>query len=171
MTRRTVREIAAHLIYAMDCTGDSAGEVVDTRMAESYYACLAEENDVYEEKPNRKQLSYIRGCVSGVAEHRAELDAQIERLAIGWRVSRIAKLTKAILELAMYEILYVEDVPTAVAINEAVELTKKYEDAEVAAFVNGVLGAFVRTQEEKTATEQEPEEAVQGETAEPEADI
>lgn len=144
MTRRSVREIAAHLIYAMDCTGETAEQIVASRMAEQYYAQLAEENAVYEEKPNKKQLAYIKRCVSGVSAQRSRLDADIERLAIGWRVSRIAKLPKAILELAMYEILCEDDVPTPVAINEAIELTKKYEDEEVASFVHGILGAFVR---------------------------
>ena len=68
----------------------------------------------------------------------------IARYAIGWSVSRISRLVKAILHVAIYEVLYVDDVPTGVAINEAVRLTRVYEDEDVVGFVNGILGAFAR---------------------------
>lgn len=144
MTRSNAREIAAHLIYGMDYTGQDAEQTVQTRMDGEYYPKLAEENEVYLDRPNRKQMEYINACVHGVAEHRDALRATIAAHAVGWKIHRISRFVMAVLELAMYEILFVEDVPDNVAANEAVTLTKKYEDDEVGAFVNGILGAFLR---------------------------
>lgn len=149
MTRSNARELAAHLIYELDYTGQSPDEALETRLEQAYYNALAEENDVYAERPSKKQLAYIRSCVEGVAAHSAELDKLISKYSIGWNLHRISRFTKAALRLAIYEILYVEDVPTGVAINECVELTRKYEEEDVVAFVNGILGSFVRGLKEK----------------------
>ncbi len=145
MTRSNARELAVHLIYELDYTGELPGEAIATRLDKEVYADLAGENEVYAERPSKKQLAYIQNCVSGVFIHQQTLDEAIAKNAIGWGVHRISRLTKAALRLAMYEILYVEDVPTAVAINECVELTRRYEDDSVVSFVNGVLGSFARS--------------------------
>ncbi len=144
MTRTNAREIVIHLIFHMHYTKESPDEAIVTRFADGYYETLQEENDVYAERPSRKQMAYIRGTVGGIAARREELEGYIARYAIGWRLERISVLVRAILELAMYEILYVDDVPTGAAISEAVELTRKYEDEDTVAFVNGILGSFVR---------------------------
>jgi len=144
MTRSNARELALHLILNMDYTGEQSEDVIRTRLEKEYYATLKDENDVYEERPNQKQLGYIKAVSAGVQEKAEELQGYIKKYAIGWNVSRISRLARAILSLAMYEILYVEDVPTSVAVNEALLLAKKYETAEIASFVNGILGAFVR---------------------------
>ena len=144
MTRSNARELAAHLIYELDYTDETPAQAIETRMERGYYDALAEENAVYSERPNKKQMDYIRACVIGVAEHAQELDGVISRYAIGWNIHRISRFTKAALRLAIFEILYVSDVPTGVAINECVELTRKYEEEETVAFVNGVLGSFAR---------------------------
>lgn len=144
MTRSNAREIAAHLIYSMGYTGQSAQELLAARLEEDYYPELAAENDVYAEKPSKKQKQYISDCVKGVAERDKELTAAIEYYSVGWKASRISRFVMAVLKLAVYEMLFVDDVPDSVAVNEAVTLTKKYEDDEVGAFVNGVLGGFIR---------------------------
>ena len=82
--------------------------------------------------------------MKGVYEHGAELDGYISKYAIGWSFSRISRMAAAVMRVAMYEILYMPDIPAAAAINEAVELSKHYETQETAAFINGILGAFVR---------------------------
>ena len=74
-----------------------------------------------------------------------ELNDQIRKFAIGWDISRISRLTRCILQLAIFEILYVEDVPTGVAVSEAVRLAKKYDGDDTGSFVNGILGSFVRS--------------------------
>ena len=73
------------------------------------------------------------------------LKAQIQKFAIGWDISRISKLARSVMQLAIYEILYIDDVPTGVAISEAVRLAKKYDGDDTGAFVNGILGAFARS--------------------------
>ena len=144
MTRSNAREIAAHLIYSMGYTGQSAEELLAARLEEDYYPELANENDVYSEKPSKKQKQYISACVKGVAERDSQLAAVIEHYSVGWKASRISRFVMAVLKLAVYEMLFVEDVPDSVAVNEAVTLTKKYEDDEVGSFVNGILGGFIR---------------------------
>ena len=144
MTRSNAREIVLHLILDMDYTRDPSAEVVETRLEKEYYATLQEENDVYTERPNQKQLDYIRAVSAGIQEKEEELREFIARYSVRWNVNRISRLARAILMLGMYEVLYVEDVPTSVAVNEAVKLAKKYETEEIAGFINGILGAFVR---------------------------
>ena len=82
--------------------------------------------------------------MKGVDEHAAELDGYIAKYAKGWSFSRIPLVASAIMRVAMYEILYMQDVPNSAAINEAVEIAKKYETPETVKFINGILGSFVR---------------------------
>jgi len=145
MTRANARELAVHLIYGRDFTGEEPEAVVAARLQREYYANLSAENEVYSERPSRAQLAYIDGVVAGVANREEDLNAQIQKFSIGWDVSRISRLTRAIMQLAIYEILYVEDVPTGVAISEAVRLAKKYDGDDTGSFVNGILGAFGRS--------------------------
>ena len=147
MTRSNAREITVHLIYEWDYTAEDPQQAVGTRMDSEYYDTLAAENEVYSDHPSKKQAQYIRTCVEGVAEHAQELDEQIKKFSIGWNLHRISRLTKAAMRLALYEMQYVPDVPTGVAINECVELTRKYEDNEVVAFVNGILRSAARALE------------------------
>ena len=144
MTRANARELAVHLIYGREFTGEEPEQVVATRLDKEYYALLAQENEVYSERPSRAQLSYIDSVVAGVANRVDDLNERIQKYSIGWDVSRISKLARTIMQLAMFEILYVEDVPTGVAISEAVRIAKMYDGDDTGAFVNGILGAFAR---------------------------
>lgn len=145
MTRANARELAVHLIYGRDFTGEEPEQVVSIRLAKEYYAKLSEENEVYAERPSRAQMAYLDKVVSGVANRAEDLNEQIQKYAIGWDISRISRLTRAIMQLAIYEILYVEDVPTGVAVSEAVRLAKKYDGDDTGSFVNGILGSFARS--------------------------
>ena len=145
MTRANARELAVHLIYGRDFTGEEPEQVVSVRLAKEYYAKLSEENDVYSERPSRAQMAYLDKVVSGVANRTDDLNAEIQKYSIGWDVSRISRLTRAIMQLAIFEILYVEDVPTGVAVSEAVRLAKKYDGDDTGSFVNGILGSFARS--------------------------
>lgn len=88
---------------------------------------------------------YVKKIVSGVLQHREELDEKITPFLKNWKINRISSVLRAILEISVYEILYVEDVDPPVSINEAVEFAKKYFADDGPAFVNGVLGNFVRS--------------------------
>ena len=119
-------------------------EVILSDMFENdHYVTLGEEDELFSEKPG-KQLGYISEVVRGVGLHNAELDEYIERYSEKWDFDRISRTALAIMKTAMYEVLYMPDVPNGVSINEAVELAKKYEEPEVVPFVNGILGAFVK---------------------------
>lgn len=145
MTRGNARELAVHLIYAREFTGDEPQKVVADRLDKEYYANLADENQVYTDRPSKAQVAYLDCVVSGVANRSDELNEKIQQYSIGWDVSRISKLARTIMQLAIFEILYVEDVPTGVAISEAVRIAKMYDGDDTGAFVNGILGAFART--------------------------
>lgn len=144
MVRNTAREIAIHLSYELNFSGKTAEELLDQRLTAEAFAELAEEEELYREAPNAKQAAYIRRLVLGVGEHGAELDGYIEKYARGWKFSRIPLVAAAIMRVAMYEVLYMPDIPNAAAINEAVEIAKKYETPETVKFINGILGSFSR---------------------------
>ena len=146
MTRADARELAVHLIYGREFTGEEPEQVVAVRLQKEYYEELAKENEVYTDRPSRSQLNYIDTVVAGVASRTDELNAEIGKYSIGWDVSRISRLTRAIMQLAIFETLYVDDVPTGVAVSEAVRLAKKYDGDDTGAFVNGILGSFARAQ-------------------------
>ena len=155
MTRGNARELAVHLIYGRVFTGEEPEQVVSVRLDKEYYEKLGEENDVYSDRPSRAQLRYIDSVVAGVANREEDLNEQIRKFSIGWDISRISRLARCILQLAMYEILYVEDVPTGVAVNEAVRIAKKYDGDDTGSFVNGILGSFARSLTAPAAEEKE----------------
>lgn len=104
--------------------------------------------DLIDYAPGKNDQDYIETIVSGVQEHAIELDEEISACLRGWTLARLARVDLAILRLAAFEMLYT-DLPAAVAINEAVELTRKYSREESCAFVNGVLGTISRKQSAK----------------------
>ena len=145
MTRGNARELAVHLIYAREFTGEEPEAIVAARLEKDYYSKLSQENQVYEERPSRAQRAYIDAVVSGVANRLDELNEIISRFSIGWDISRISRLTRTVMQLAIFEIQYVEDVPTGVAISEAVRIVKTYDGEDSGSFVNGILGTFARS--------------------------
>ena len=155
MTRSNARELAVHLIYSRNFTAEAPERVIAVRLEKEYYQKLSAENDVYAERPSRAQQAYLDTVVSGVANREDELNEQIGKFAIGWDVSRISRLTRAIMQLAIFEARYVDDVPMGVAISEAVRLAKKYDGDDTGAFVNGILGSFARSLQTKSSEVEE----------------
>ena len=149
MTRANARELAIHLIYERCFTGSDPEDAIIARLKKDYYSLLAEENHVYTDSPNSAQKAYIRSVVSGVADREDELNEYIQKYSVEWDISRISRLARSVMQLAIFEILYVEDVPTGVAISEAVRIVKLYDGNDTSAFVNGILGAFARDTEVK----------------------
>ena len=133
VSRKQAREIALHLVFEMGFGAFEAENVMTDRLGEEIMQSISGDIALYAGK--------------GVAEHLEELDAYIENNAKGWTLSRLSRITIAILRLAIYEMYYVEDVPVGAAINEAVELAKVYDSDEAASFINGVLGAVARKME------------------------
>ena len=144
MTRTKARELAIRLIYAQCASGEQPEDLLGGFFEDEHFATLAGEDELFGKKPDEESLGYIRTLVSLCAANRGEIDSYIEKYAIGWRPERITRTAAAVLRCALAELLYVEDVPPSAVINEAVELAKNYEEPETVAFINGVLGGFMR---------------------------
>lgn len=145
MTRGNARELAVHLIYGWNFTGEEPNQLIETRLDKEYYDKLAQENQVYTDRPSRAQLVYIDSVVTGVVNRMEQLNDYIQKYSIGWDITRISRLARTVMQLAIFEILYVEDVPTGVAISEAVRIVKMYDGDDTGSFVNGILGSFARS--------------------------
>ncbi len=119
---------------------------MDEYFEPEHLASLAGEEDAISETPDEKSLEYIRRLVRLAAEHRLELDDCVRRHARSWRPERITRTAMAVLRCALTEIMYLgdEELTPSVAINEAVELAKNFEEPETVSFINGVLGGFMR---------------------------
>ena len=124
ITRKEAREEAFRLLFETEFR--SAEEPV------SIYALSTDNREVAENE-------YIKQVYFGVRENLEQIDAIIVNHSKGWKPERITPVSRSVIRLSIYEMLYMEDIPTAVSLNEAIELVKKYDDAKVRAFVNGVL--------------------------------
>ena len=126
-SRRKIREVAFQTLFAMASDADVNRE-------ELYRELLPL-------APQEEVPAYLESLVTGVTQHEDEFNQDIEAsLAKGWTLSRVEKPNLIILRLALYEMKYVDDVPVAVAIDEALELAKEYSDDKSRKFINGVLG-------------------------------
>jgi N utilization substance protein B len=156
MTRTSAREVAVQLCFAASANKIDPAQMLDDFFSDEHYGSLSSEQELFSDYPDKKQMAYIRTLTTLVSEKREELDAYIERYAHGWKPERISRTALAVLRCAICEILYMDEVPNAAAINEAVELDKNYDEPDTVAFVNGVLGGFMRGEfPEAAAQEQE----------------
>ena len=107
---------------------------------------LAEQDKLYFEplELTQEHKKLISDRTKFIEEKLPEIDRKIDELSVGWKRERMGKVELTIIRLALYEVLYDDDVPAGVAINEAVELAKKYGGDESPAFVNGILGKLVK---------------------------
>jgi len=128
--RRSGRELAFRLLFQADVGGVPLDEVL--RVARDFSDAT---EDVW---------AFAEELGRGAWDAKSELDAIIVRLAAGWTLERMANADRNILRVALYEIIHREDTPQSVAINEAVELAKRYGTADSASFINGILGTFAR---------------------------
>ena len=127
MTRHEERELALCLLFEWNSDRErNLTEIYDT---------AKEIRDVQES-------IYVREVLAGVEEHITELDALIDEHAKGWKRNRISRISLSTIYIAAYEMFYCEKIPTRVSLNEAIELTKAYDDEKAYAFVNGILHAL-----------------------------
>ena len=155
MTRTTAREIAIQLGFAAASRNVEPSQLMDDFFSPEHYASLQEEDELYNERPDKKQMAYIRRLVELTAENRSEIDAYIQKYSKGWKLERISRTALAVMRCAICEILYMDEIPNAAAINEAVEPAKGYDEPDTVAFVNGVLGGFMRGELHKDVPSQE----------------
>lgn len=141
MSRRIAREYAIQFLFSMDFnkTDDAESQIEE-------FLQHKEENREEEEEAvlNKSSKEYAIEVIKGALQHIEEIDKLIEFHTTGWKKERIAKVDLAILRLAIYEIVFNNEVPDSVAANEAIELAKKYSTEESGSFVNGVLGKIIR---------------------------
>ena len=135
MSRKIARDAAMRMLYAFELTGELNQDMIQETIEP---AALDAED-----------MKYLKQVTEGAVEQRASLDTLIEQNAVGWRLSRIGKVDLSILRLAIYEMLCREDVPESVAINEAVELAKKYSEPKSKQFINGILGSISRSKKKE----------------------
>lgn len=166
MNRSTAREIAIQLGFAAAASKLDPNELIETFFSEEHYETLAAEDELFSQRPDKKQMEYIRRLNALMMENISEIDGFIERYSRGWKVERISRTALAVLRCAICEILYMEDVPASAAINEAVELAKGYDEPDTVAFVNGVLGGFMRGEYPEVNTELSAVEAAEEKTEE-----
>lgn len=127
MNRKRSREIAMELLFGMTLSKNTLEETMETFLED------------YEMKLNTIDLDYIKEILLKVEENKSNIDKKIEESLSNWKIERISKVNLSILRLAIGEMLYIEDVPEKVAINEAIEMTKKYSDDKSVSFINGAL--------------------------------
>lgn len=127
MKRKGSREIAMELLFSMEISKNSYEETIE---------CFVED---YEMDLKTIDLEYIKEVMKSVVDHKEEIDEIIKNSLINWTIDRVSKVNLTIVRLAIAEMLYINDVPEVVAINEAIELTKKYSDDKSVSFVNGAL--------------------------------
>ena len=144
MKRTAARDIAVQLGFYACASEKPVDELLEEFFNKEYYDTLAEENELFAEYPEKKQREYISRLVKTVYDYRIQTDKLIEKYAQGWKPERMSKTAMAILRCAVSEIMYMDDIPSGTAINEAIELAKGYDEPETVAFINGILGGIMR---------------------------
>jgi transcription antitermination protein NusB len=139
MARKQAREAAMMLVYEWAAGGDGGTQTLDNIMED---LVLSDEDRVY-----------ALQVFSGVRDNAEDLDEKISGYAKGWRIERMPRVDLSILRVAVYEILFRDDIPVGVSANEAVEMAKNYSGEKSSSFINGILGTLIRdVKPETTAT-------------------
>ena len=142
MSRKNAREDTFRIIFESLINKMEPSEYLE-RYFEEVKKSAADEEKAFINEPSGSDNDYVKAVVDGVLEKSEELDSIIKENLVGWDVSRISKVSVACLRLALFEIMYMDDIPLRVAANEAVELAKRYDGQECASFVNGALGSAI----------------------------
>ena len=135
MTRSEAREAAVILVYQTYIQKEQPNIIFDIYQSEN-------------ETAKSVSLEYIKNTLMGVFENIDDINARIKKYAKDWDLDRLSKLSYAILSVAIFEIIYTDTIPDAVAANEAVEMSKKYGEDKLPAFINGVLSSVIKSKAE-----------------------
>lgn len=134
MGRKLAREETMKLLFQMEINNDYSDDVMELYINENEFTYDEEE--------------YIRDAIEMIRINLNDIDKSIQKYIKGWKIHRLAKVDLSVLRIAVYELTYRKDIPIEVAINEAIEISKKYSTEESSKFINGVLGSFVREKDE-----------------------
>lgn len=143
MSRKAAREVAIHIVYDYGFNSENGNEALQYFLSDEFAESVSNDTDIYSQV-GKEQHSYISEIVNGVAEKKSEIDELIKKYSVGWNLNRISRIAMAIMRVAVFECKYFDEVSEKIAINEAVEIAKKYDSAETVSFINGVLGSVVR---------------------------
>ena len=134
MNRKTARENAFILLFEAECKTDESA------------------TEIFEKAKSVRDLEtddYVKDVFFGVFTNKKFIDETVEKCLVNWKKERVSIVSKALLLLATYEIAFIDDIPTKVSINEAIELSKKYDDEKAYMFVNGVINAVAESLSKK----------------------
>ena len=127
-TRRQARELAMQALFYMDIRKDASEETL-----EYFCDCFC---------PSKKSRPFFRKLVNGVLGTKGQIDALVERYSQNWNISRMSCVDRNVMRIAVYEMLYCDDIPPKVSINEAVDIGKKFGTQESGAFINGIMDSI-----------------------------
>jgi transcription antitermination protein NusB len=127
-TRRQARELAMQALFYMDIRKDASEETL-----EYFCGCFC---------PSKKSRPFFRKLVNGVLRTKGQIDALVERFSQNWDISRMSCVDRNVMRIAVYELLYCDDIPPKVSINEAVDIGKKFGTQESGAFINGIMDSI-----------------------------
>ena len=130
MGRKVARESTMKLLYQMDINDDFSQKETNI---------FLENNELKSD-----EIDYINEVIKGINNNIEEIDSYVEKYSEGWKLKRLAKIDLAILRIAIFEIMNLEDIPPQVSINEAVDVSKKYSTDESSKYINGLLGTFLK---------------------------
>ncbi|MCE5196465.1 MAG: transcription antitermination factor NusB [Negativicutes bacterium] len=131
MSRRVARETAVKTLFQREFHDISPEEALPLALED---AAELTEND----------LIFAHQLIDGVIAHQSQLDDTLNEFAVDWKMDRIAKLERSILRFALFELMFMDDVPVGVTVNEAIEITKIYSTQEASRFINGILGNVIQ---------------------------
>ena len=148
MSRTTARAAAMQMIFEKISGGQGGEETLKMVYDELREDGFPGVDHIGRKEPDQEDRDYITAALEGVLAHRGEIDTLIDRhTAAGWSMERISLVNLTIMRLAVWEILYSDDVPGSVSTAEALELTERFSDPEDKSFVNGILGTILREHE------------------------
>ncbi len=139
MSRQNAREAAVRFLYQSEITGQSPMEAM-----EDYFRNIQPDDEDCYLPMNDKDIDYAKSVIEGVSHKIDEIDGCVSLNSKDWKINRISKTLLSIMRVAVFEMLYIEDVPVKVSLDEAIELAKAYDGDSAGPFVNGVLGGVVK---------------------------
>ena len=134
-TRRQARELAMQALFYMDIRKDASEE-----MLEYFCGCFC---------PSKKSRPFFIKLVNGVLGAKDQIDALVERFSQNWKINRMSCVDRNVMRIAVYEMIYCDDIPPKVSINESVDIGKKFGTQESGAFINGIMDSIRGTLEKE----------------------
>ncbi|MDX9715371.1 MAG: transcription antitermination factor NusB [Dissulfurispiraceae bacterium] len=139
MNRRKAREYALQFLYRFDFVGSRKNRLKDDSLKAEFRVFMAESG-----VKDRQAAEFAEAIIIGTMANIKEIDAELQKHAQKWKLSRMASIDRNIMRMAAFELLYRSDIPAAVTINEALEIAKKFSTSESASFINGLLDSIAK---------------------------